>query len=283
MSIRTIIGGFAGRSAFRDRIGNCENVEQVVNVIRDLLGSIAFKGDVRDGTGRTKVHLAADASRDPIINSCRVPLEPYGLKINNNQQPYTGPAAHPKPTVVVAGTVNQTLPQPTPDMRAPIPGAEASVPKVSMAIRGYNNYSLASTDGYLSGGHPSPAVDEPHVRYSSVQPTQELHISVEHGGKILYGRIHLSENPDDAVPQPLLGWQGRAFGPAYPTNPNFVAVEPAVADKIVALQQMHNDLVQSLLAHGVLRLVPRVSSASVNLDPTESNCHIPFEYVINPG
>jgi hypothetical protein len=105
-----------------------------------------------------------------------------------------------------------------------------------MCIRGYNNFQFTAASTLLD-----------NVAYAPRIPSQELFFKVDVGGKTMYGRVPLMSNPDEAVPRPLIGFTGD------------------LGDKSVALIQMHNDLVQSLLQLGVLRPVERPLSDKINI------------------
>jgi len=84
-------------------------------------------------------------------------------------------------------------------------------------------------------------------------PSQELFFKVDVGGKTMYGRVPLMNNPDEAVPRPLIGWTG------------------TLPDKTGALLQLHNDLVQSLLQLGVLRPVERPLADKISMGTFHTN------------
>ena len=160
---------------------------------------------------------------------------------------------------MVHGTINQDVPAASPAV-----GAQAATPAVQIAVRGFNNHALASTTGTLN-----------NATYSAAIPSQELHFTVTAGGKQLYGRVPLSETPDDAVPRPLLGWSGTQTvnifpsGVAAPTTlAQALSAVVSLSDQVLALKQMHNDLAQSILTHGLFRLVSRQSGGT---EPTESD------------
>ena len=140
------------------------------------------------------------------------------------------PAPTPAPSTDASGTISQELPQTDPT------GSQSTTPGVSMCIRGYNNFQFTAASTLLD-----------NVAYAPRIPSQELFFKVDVGGKTMYGRVPLMSNPDEAVPRPLIGFTGD------------------LGDKSVALIQMHNDLVQSLLQLGVLRPVERPLSDKINI------------------
>ena len=230
------------RAAFISKTNNVDSTEQIRMVLKDLVEAVQFRSDSNDGTGNAKVNLAQSAPVATIVNTCRVALSPYGDGNGNAINPV------PKPIAMVQGTINQDIPAVSPAV-----GSDNTTPTVQMAVRGFNNHALTSADGYL-----------PDATYSAAIPSQELHFTVNVGGKQLYGRVPLSETPDDAVPRPLLGWSGTQTvnvfpsGVAAPTTlAQALSAVVSLSDQVLALKQMHNDLAQSILTHGLFRLVSR--------------------------
>ena len=181
MSGSRTTGGHPGRSAFTDKIGNCETVEQLVNVVRDLIQAVPFRSEIEDGGGKTKIKLDKNLPQggSPII--CRT------IAVPNSNAPSPAPA----PSTDASGTISQDLPQINPS------GAQTSVPAVGMCIRGFNNYEYTTASTHLDS-----------VAYAPRIPSQELFFQVNVGDKVMYGRVPLMDNPDEGVPRPLLGWTG---------------------------------------------------------------------------
>ena len=221
MSQTRIGNAYPDRNTFRDRIGDCKTVEQLSNVVRDLLHAIPFRGEVNDVTGRSKISLANDTRMGGSAHINRT------IAVPNSPQP--GPA--PLPSSDVQGTISQELPGTNPA------GATNPNPEITMVVKGFNNYSFTTGSTYLD-----------NVAYAPRTPQHEVLLRVDIGGRQMYARLPLMDNPDEAVPRPLVGWRGTIEG---------------TDDKLNALQQMHNDLVQSLLKFGVLRCVERVSSDKI--------------------
>ena len=217
-STRTV-QGHPGRTSLVDRVGNCETVDHLKNVVRDLLQAVSFRSDGEDGTGKTQIKL------DKNIPTGGSPIIPRVIAM-----PSTSGAAV-NPSTDASGAISQDLPQLSPA------AAGAVAPQVQMCIRAFNNYQYTTASTVLNS-----------VAYAPRIPSQELHVTVNVGGKTMYGRIPLMDNPDEGVPKPLIGYGGNALTTDL---------------KCDALLQMHNDLVQSLLKYGVLRPVERLSSDKI--------------------
>jgi len=208
------------RSAFLSRLGNCETVEHLKSVVQDLVQAIPFRNEIADGSGRTIIKLDKSVPQTGTPLVCRVIAGPNSL----------GPAPTPAPSTDASGTISQELPQTDPT------GSQSTAPGVSMCIRGYNNFQFTAASTLLD-----------NVAYAPRIPSQELFFKVDVGGKTMYGRVPLMNNPDEAVPRPLIGWTG------------------TLPDKTGALLQLHNDLVQSLLQLGVLRPVERPLADKISI------------------
>ena len=208
------------RSAFLSRLGNCETVEHLKGVVQDLVQAIPFRNEIADGSGRTIIKLDKSVPQTGTPLVCRVIAGPNSVS----------PAPTPAPSTDASGTISQEIPQTDPT------GFQSVTPGVSMCIRGYNNFQFTAASTLLD-----------NVAYAPRIPSQELFFKVDVGGKTMYGRVPLMNNPDEAVPRPLIGFTGD------------------LGDKSVALIQMHNDLVQSLLQLGVLRPVERPLSDKINI------------------
>ena len=210
------VHGHPGRTSLIDRVGNCETVDHLKNVVRDILQVVSLRGDVEDGAGKTQIKLDKNL---PMQGS---PIIPRVIAM-----PTTSGAAV-NPSTDASGAISQDLPQLSPTVSG------TAVPQVQMCIRAFNNYQFTTGSTLLNS-----------VAYAPRIPSQELHVTVNVGGKTMYGRIPLMDNPDEGVPKPLIGYSGNALTTDL---------------KCDALLQMHNDLVQSLLKYGVLRPVERLSS-----------------------
>ncbi len=237
--------GFAGRDAIRGRLGNCETVENLVSIVRDMTNSIPFRNEVADGAGKTKITLDSNLPQSGSDIVCRTKLVPG---ISGTADPTTAP----NPSTNASGTVSQDIPHanPTPENRM--------APVVHMSIRGFNNFDFdPSTSTLLSS-----------ATYAPKNPQQELLVTVDLGGKQLHGRIPLMDNHNEGVPKPLLGWTGTA-ATAWNAAPTTVADvqgnATALMNRVEALQEMHNDLVQSILKFGLLRPVERGEAAGSDL------------------
>ena len=214
-STRTV-HGHPGRTSLIDRVGNCETVDHLKNVVRDLLQAVSFRGEVEDGAGKTQIKLDKNL---PMQGS---PIITRVIAIPTTYQ------AQPNPSTDASGAISQNLPQLNPATTG------AVAPQVQMCIRAFNNYQYTSGSTLLNS-----------VAYAARIPSQELHLTVNVGGKTMYGRIPLMDNPDEGVPTPLIGYSGNALTTDL---------------KCDALLQMHNDIVQSLLKYGVFRAVERLGS-----------------------
>jgi hypothetical protein len=215
-----------GRQAIHDEISTVNDIDDMKLVLRKMLGSIKFHEDDADATGQESLRLSSDApidggavvrNRTPVIPSNTDP----GLYINPSSTADLGPTA--------GGMINHPLDAP---LIAPASVSESgnNQPEITPILRGFPNYAFDATQG--------ATLDAP--AYGNMIPNQEILFQVKIGDKIKYGRVALLDNHDEATPRPFTGVAG-----------------DTTAEKIDALVQLHNDLVQSLTTMGIFRMVPR--------------------------
>jgi hypothetical protein len=233
MSQTRIGSAYPNRDTFRDRIGNCEDVEQLSNVVRDLVHAVSFRSEVNDTTGRSKIVLSGDPGSGGSQVVVRTVAHPTGVATG-----MTGTITPPVPSAPAYGAINQGVPQVDPVTKTAVPG-------ITLAIRTFNNFDFNTGVTTLDA-----------VAYAPQTPQQEILLKTDIGGQTLYGRIPLMANPDEGVGRPLLGWGGANATIPYATVDSFAKCTAdfyALSCQCKALKQMVVDLAQSILKYGLIR------------------------------